>query len=146
MSVLKVPSCPTFLFSSFYTKNSRLVAPQPLDAAAPQPLIPDEDRRRQLSNRFFLLNIGGSEKHREYILQRQFLVETQVEATLVEDGFNPEWIRGKYADLRGCLHSPFGKLLSRRTYNDYVTQIENHGVRASTPYRRILEALAAHDL
>lgn len=119
-----------------------------LDGGAPQPLIVDEARRLALYDRYLVQNIGRSDclQRMESILNSQLFIEKRVEAALVEDGFDPEWILRKYTDLRGYLHSPFGRILSERTYNSYVTQIENGAVRESQPYIRVLEALAAHDL
>jgi len=82
----------------------------------------------------------------ESILNFQFLVEKNVEAALVEDGFDPQSILHKYTSIRGYIHSPFGNLLSEGTYRSYVTQIENGEVRESIPYRRIRKALDTYDL
>lgn len=120
----------------------------PLDGGPPQPLIVDEARRLQLYHRYLLLNIGGSDnlQRMESVLHYQFIVEKNVEAALVEDGFDPQSILNKYTPLRGYIHSPFGNLLSEGTYRSYVTQIENGEVRESFPYRRIRKALDTYDL
>lgn len=68
--------------------------------------------------------------------------ERSVEAAFVDDGFNPLSIHHRYAELRKLLHSPWGELLSERTYREYVSQIRELGTRESVPYRRVIQAAA----
>jgi hypothetical protein len=80
------------------------------------------------------------------IIDAQTLVEQNVEAALVHDGFHPDAILARYREIRGFLHSPRGELLSERTYQSYVTQIRELGTRQSVPYQRISAAIRRSDL
>lgn len=95
-----------------------------------------------------MLNIGGNEslERMEKILNSPFFIEKNIEAALLEDGFSPQSIQTKYSSLRGYIHSPFGTLLSEKTYHSYVTQIEYGQVRESVPYKRVLKAIETSNL
>ncbi|KAG6467648.1 hypothetical protein ZIOFF_074488 (mitochondrion) [Zingiber officinale] len=84
-----------------------------------QPLISDDTRRSLLYNRYLVLNFGGNGDLRRMvsIIDAQVIVERDVEAALVDDGFHPNSILDRYRKIRGVLHSPQGELLSERTYH-----------------------------
>ncbi|KAG8646845.1 hypothetical protein MANES_09G035001v8 [Manihot esculenta] len=90
-----------------------------------QPLISDDTRRSLLYNRYLLLNLGGNEDLQRMvsIIDAQVIVERDVEAALVDDGFRPNSILARYREIQGLIHSPQGELLSECTYHSYVTQI-----------------------
>lgn len=100
------------------------------------------------ANRYGALNFGGNEDlgRMVSIIYAQAIVERDVEAALVDDGFRPNSILARYTEIRGVLHSPQGELLTERTYNSYVTQIRERGTRQSVPYRRIIRAIQNDDL
>ena len=108
-----------------------------------QPLISDDTRRSLLYNRYLVLNFGGNGDLRRMvsIIDAQVIVERDVEAALVDDGFHPNSILDRYRKIRGVLHSPQGELLSERTYHSYVSQIRERRTRSSLPYRRIISAI-----
>jgi hypothetical protein len=114
----------------------------------PQPLLSEEYRRNSLYNRYLVLNFGRNDDLRRMVstIDAQMIVERSVEAALVDDGFHPGSIVGRYRDIRGLLHSPQGQLLGVRTYESYVTQIMGLGTRESVPYRRVLRAIDRCDL
>lgn len=122
--------------------------PQPIIPQLPQPLLSEETRRSFLYQRYSVLNLGGSDDLRRMvsIIDAQVIVERYVEAALVDDGFDPRSISYRYRDLRGFIHYPQGELLSARTYGSYITQIREHGTRASVPYRRVMRAVQNYDL
>lgn len=64
-------------------------------------LIVDEARTLALYNKYLIQNIcrKDSLQRMDTILNYQLLIEKRVEATLVEDGFAPDWILNKYSDL-----------------------------------------------
>jgi hypothetical protein len=113
-----------------------------------QPLILDDTRSSILYNRYLILHLGHIDDLRQMvsIIDAQVIVERDVEAALVHDGFRPNSILAHYREIRGILHSPRGQPLSERTYNSYVTQIRLEGTRQSIPYRRILRAIQRYDL
>lgn len=100
------------------------------------------------ANRYGALNFGGNEDlgRMVSIIYAQAIVERDVEAALVDDGFRPNSILARYTEIRGVLHSEQGELLTERTYNSYVTQIRERGTRQSVPYRRIIRAIQNDDL
>lgn len=125
--------------------------PVPQPVVIPQlahPLISDDTRRSLLYNRYLVLNFGGNGDLRRMvsIIDAQVIVERDVEAALVDDGFNPNSILDRYREIRGVLHSPQGELLSERTYHSYVTQIRERGTLQSVPYRRIISAIRNYNL
>ena len=125
--------------------------PVPQPVVIPQldhPLILDNTRRSLLYTRYLLLNFGGNDNLRRMvsIIDYQLIVERNVEAALVDDGFNPNAILARYTTIRGILHSPQGELLTERTYHSYVTQIRERGTRQSVPYLRIRRAIRNYDL
>ena len=105
-------------------------------------IISNEERYRilwSLENGF-----GGDDNLRRMVstVQAQAVVERSVEETLVFDSvLDSNSIRHRYPEIRETLHYPRGRLLSVRTYESYVTQIMERGVRESVPYRRILRAI-----
>ena len=117
----------------------------PVIPQLPEPLILPEMRRLSLYNRYLLLNFGGL-RRMDAIIDAQFIVEQRVEAALVEDGYSPLSILGRYGEIRGFLHSPRGTLLNARTYLSYLNQIRKSGTRNSVPYRRILDAIQNNHL
>ena len=124
------------------------VIQQPIIPELPQPLLSDEMRSAILYRRYLLLNWGGDPDLRRMvsIIDAQVIVERYVEAALVDDGFTPQSISDSSRELRGFVHTPRGELLSARTYGSYVTQIREHGTRASVPYRRVIRAVQNYDL
>ena len=120
----------------------------PVIPQLPEPLILPEMRRLSLYNRYLLLNFGGDDglRRMDAIIDAQFIVERRVEAALVEDGYSPLSILGRYGEIRGFLHSPRGTLLNARTYLSYLNQIRESGTRNSVPYRRILDAVQNNHL
>nr|YP_010274244.1 Cytochrome c maturation subunit Fc1 [Calystegia soldanella]UJP67883.1 Cytochrome c maturation subunit Fc1 [Calystegia soldanella] len=125
--------------------------PVPQPVVIPQlahPLIPDDMRGSLLFERYSLLNLGGDGDPQRLvsIIDTQVVVERHIEAALVDDGFHPNSIMARFREIRGYIHSPRGELLSRRTYESYVTQIMERGTRQSVPYRRILRAIQNYDI
>jgi hypothetical protein len=120
----------------------------PVPPQLPQPLLSDEMRRHALYQRYLVNNWGGSDDLRRMVstIDAQMIVERSVEAALVDDGFHPGSIVGRYRDIRGLLHSPQGQLLSVRTYESYLTEMRELGTRESVPYRRVLRAIHSMDL
>jgi hypothetical protein len=124
--------------------------PDPVPVVIPQlpePLLSDEARSSILYQRYLINNWGGNDDLGRMVstINAQLLVERDVEAALVIDGFHPQAILNGYRDIRGSLHYPQGHLLSVRTYESYVTQIRELGTRESVPYRRVLRTIN-HDL
>lgn len=113
-----------------------------------QPIIPDDTRSNLLYSRYLVLNFGRNDNLQQMvsIIDAQVIVERDVEAALVDDGFHPFSILARYREIRGILHSPQGELLTERTYRSYVTQIRELGTRESVPYRRILSAIRNNNL
>lgn len=76
-----------------------------------QPLISYENRRGLLYNRYVALNFGGNAGlgRMVSIIHAQAVMEREVEATLVDDGFHPLSILHRYRDINSApSHSPQG--------------------------------------
>ena len=80
------------------------------------------------------------------IIDSQMIVERNVEAALVEDGFRPLSILLRYREIRGIIHSPQGRLLSVHTYHSYLDQMRERGTRQSVPYLRLLRAIRNYNI
>lgn len=113
-----------------------------------QPLLSDEDRRAMIYQRYLALNFGGNDSLARMvsIIDSQFIIERYMEAALVDDGFRPQSILYRMREIRGFIHSPYGRLLSSRTYQSHIRQIQENGTRSSLPYRRLMIAIDQSDL
>ena len=117
-----------------------------------EPLIPDEVRKVQLQHRFDV-NLIGRNRIRDLaqfagILEKAVLLEKKIEAALVFDGYAPDQILFRIDQIRGILflHPTRSILLSERTLDRYLHEIEIHGTRQSVPYTRVVRAIHNHDL
>nr|YP_010380953.1 cytochrome c oxidase subunit 2 [Stylosanthes pilosa]UDH54838.1 cytochrome c oxidase subunit 2 [Stylosanthes pilosa] len=117
--------------------------PVPVIPQLDPPLLTVEERRGILYRRFGLLNFGGNDNLRRMtsIINYQTIVETSIEAALVDDGFSPQSILLRYPQIRGYLHSPSGDLMAARTYQSFANQIMGLGTRESVPYQRVIQAI-----
>lgn len=110
----------------------------------PYPLIPDDIRFQELNAKIALYLMDSpplsGQEQREIILAQAF-VEKKVEAALVMDGFNPQALVAKRGQIRSFLFYPKGRLLSERTYFNYVKSLDNEGTRNIIPYRRLVRAI-----
>ena len=120
----------------------------PLIPELPNPLIADYVRMRELEDRMapYLIGVDLSDEVHTSILASQTVIEKKVEAALVSDGFHPNTILAKRGQIRGILFYPRAKLLSDKTYLDYVKSIDHEGTRACIPYRRVVRAIQDHEL
>nr|WMB96644.1 hypothetical protein [Solanum melongena]WMB96818.1 hypothetical protein [Solanum melongena]WMB97041.1 hypothetical protein [Solanum aethiopicum] len=100
-------------------------------------------RGQALYARYGCLNFGRDDglERMVSILRNQVIVERDVEAALVNDGFSPQSILHRYSEIRHYLHSPQGELMTERTYGSYVSQIREGGTRQSIPYQRVIRAI-----
>lgn len=117
-----------------------------------EPLIPDEVRKVQLQHRFDV-NLIGRNRIRDLaqfagILEKAVLLEKKIEAALVFDGYAPDQILFRIDQIRGILflHPTRSILLSERTLDRYLHEIEIHGTRQSVPYTRVVRAVQRADL
>jgi len=79
-------------------------------------------------------------------VNKQLVIETNVEAALLEDNFSPQSVFEKRHQIRGFLFYPTGKALSEDAYDGHLKQILNSGTRQSVPYRRIIKAVRSSHL
>ena len=126
--------------------------PPPVPPAVPttEPLLSDQVRNSILYQRYLTLDFGvgdpGDLSRMVSIITNQFVIERSVEQALLQDGWSAGSILAQYTSIRGVVHTPQGRLLSPRTYESYVSQINEQGTRQSVPYRRITRALNNFDL
>lgn len=129
--------------------------PIPREVLVPElahPLLPDNLRMVELQQRLALYFIGRHDRaHLPQflgILEKQMLLEKIIEAALVRDGYAPEALMEKRAQIRGLLfnHPTRGLALSENTLNRYLSQIERDGTRLSTPYSRVIRAIENYNL
>lgn len=94
----------------------------PLIPELPNPLIADYVRMRELEDRMalYLIGVDLSDEVRSGILASQTVIEKKVEAA--SDGFNPNILLDKR--VRGIIFYPRSKLLSSKTYLDYVKSLD----------------------
>lgn len=115
-----------------------------------EPLLSDQVRNSILYQRYLTLDFGvgdpGDLSRMVSIITNQFVIERSVEQALLQDGWSAGSILAQYTSIRGVVHTPQGRLLSPRTYESYVSQINEQGTRQSVPYRRITRALNNFDL
>ncbi|KAL6582644.1 hypothetical protein OROMI_004722 [Orobanche minor] len=99
------------------------VAPPIIIPQFDQPLLSDAHRRNVLYQRYSVLNFGGNDSLAcmVSIIDSQFIIERNMEAAVVDDGFRPQSILYRMTEIRGFIHSPAGDLLSSRTYQSYIT-------------------------
>nr|QXI86857.1 ATPase subunit 1 [Lactuca serriola]QXI86899.1 ATPase subunit 1 [Lactuca serriola] len=124
--------------------------PMPPAVPIPEPLLPDQVRSNSLYQRYLILDFGvgdpGNLERMVSIITNQVFIERSVEQALLQDGWGAGSILAQYTSIRGIVHTPQGRLLSPRTYESYVSQINEQGTRQSVPYRRIYRALNNFDL
>lgn len=112
-----------------------------------QPLMTDDVRFRELRDRFTLYFIGRNElRHLAQfagILKKAVLLEKKIEAALVFDGYDRDVIFLNRNQIRGFLflHPTRALLLSERTLDRYLNEIQINGTRQSVPYTRVVRAI-----
>ncbi|KAL6519622.1 hypothetical protein OROMI_032870 [Orobanche minor] len=111
-------------------------------------LMPAQQRMEELGHRLSINSITKNLSRKEWtsIIAAQIVVEENIEAALVDDGFSPDAILAKRHQIRGFMFYPNGTSLTESTYVGYVRSLENLGTRASVPYKRVIQAIENYDL
>ncbi|KAK9982674.1 hypothetical protein SO802_035401 [Lithocarpus litseifolius] len=129
--------------------------PIPLPPEIPRldpPLISAQQRFIELQDRFQFYYIGRHQikdlAELAVKVGRAVQIETDVEAALVLDGYDPGRIRGRISEIRGILftHPTRALLLSEQTLARYLNEIETNGTRQSAPYMRLVSAIRNSNL
>jgi hypothetical protein len=114
------------------------------------PLITDRERFIELQQRFTLYYFGRNRITAEFAgrLERYVPIEKRIEAALVFDGYAPDRIRAQIGQIRPILflHPSRVLLLSERTLDNYLVEMETNGTRNSTPYTRVVRAIRNRNL
>ncbi|KAL6310662.1 hypothetical protein AAG906_019333 [Vitis piasezkii] len=112
-----------------------------------QPLMPDDVRFGELRDRLTIYFLGRNElRHLAQfagILQKAVLLEKKIEAALVFDGYDRNVILLQRHHIRGFLflHPTRALVLSERTLDRYLNEIQINGTRQSVPYTRVVRAI-----
>jgi len=112
------------------------------------PLLDDYTRHTELAARLraHWWGIVYNDDILNRFVNKQLVIETNVEAALLEDNFSPQSVFEKRHQIRGFLFYPTGKALSEDAYDGHLKQILNSGTRQSVPYRRIIKAVRSSHL
>lgn len=123
-------------------------AAAPVDPDVYQPLLSDEIRKEELSDRLRINVIGKgySPQVEDSILSQQLEIEKKIEQALLSDGYSRDSILAKRHQIRGFIFYPRGTAFSESTYSEYLDFMENYGTHRSLPYRRLMEAIYQFDL
>lgn len=124
----------------------------PLLPVIPDPLVSDEERLRELTESFRFSSFGRNtrEDFNAFTnkLERALPIERNIEAALILDGYAPQRIRLRINSIRRILFSHPKKtvLLSEKTLEHYLSEIDTFGTRDSTPYKQVLRAIRNYDI
>ncbi|KAK7375802.1 hypothetical protein VNO78_35113 [Psophocarpus tetragonolobus] len=101
------------------------------------PLLDDNTRRAELDERAGFHFVELSEDKKGKVLNAQVQIERAIEKALLSDGYSRDELsqRNKRDEIRAFLFYPRGKLLSIKTYESYVKEVE-FGTHRSQPYKR----------
>ncbi|KAG4906104.1 hypothetical protein JHK82_044124 [Glycine max] len=111
--------------------------PQAPDPDLSLPLLDDNARRAELNERGGFLHFGDlSDQQKDKVLNAQVKIERAIEKALLSDGYSRDELsqRNKRDEIRGFLFYRNGKLLSMKTYDSYVKEVEL-GTHRSQPYK-----------
>ena len=108
-----------------------------------QPLLHDDLRRTQLSNRLATHSFVQQLPLNTIVdlVYQQAEVEKKIEACLILDGIPPMRFLYELNRLRGVLFYPRGTPLSPATLARYIQEIAQSGTRQSIPYRRVYDLI-----
>ncbi|WVY89118.1 hypothetical protein V8G54_000212 (mitochondrion) [Vigna mungo] len=129
-------------------------APEPLPPAEPpqapdlsHPLLDDNTRRAELDERAGFHFVGLSEKNKDKVLLAQVQIERAIEKALLSDGYSRDELsqKSKRDEIRGFLFYRNGKLLSMKTYDSYVKEVQ-FGTHRSRPYKVLIDAISSSNL
>ena len=127
--------------------------PPPLIPRLEPPLVDDQQRFIELQNRLSIyMLIGPAIDFEGFMgrLERAVPIERHIEAALVDDGYDPNRIRGRIHDIRALLFTDPSprrvRLLSETTLDQYLNEIQTNGTRQSVPYRRVVQAMDNFEL
>ncbi|KAL2322135.1 hypothetical protein Fmac_026514 [Flemingia macrophylla] len=100
------------------------------------PLLDDNTRRAELDERAGFHFVELSEDKKDKVLNAQVQIERAIEKALLSDGYSRDELsqRNKRDEIRAFLFYPKGKLLSIKTYESYVKEVE-FGTHRSQPYK-----------
>lgn len=81
------------------------------------------------------------------MLNAQVKIERAIEKALLSDGYSRDELsqRNKRDEIRGFLFYRNGKLLSMKTYDSYVKEVEL-GTHRSQPYKVLINAISSSNL
>ncbi|CAA0811596.1 Unknown protein [Striga hermonthica] len=136
-------------------ENPSSVAPTQQDAPVPAahpaapnppvipqflPLISDERSLFELTQALRISFFGRNQISDlllfDRVLEIAVPIERNVEAALLDDGFDAERIHFRLNEIREVLFRQHNRLLSERALDHYLNEIRTKGTRHSTPYRR----------
>lgn len=133
--------------------------PEPLSPPPPRPEIPelaqplmlDQDRRHELAVgvglQFFGRNAWRDVTQQMDMLSLRMLLETRIEAALIDDGYRAEDLIRKRFEVRDVLfYKRDGQPFSEQTLRRYLSEIDNSGTRSSVPYRKVVRAIRNSDI
>lgn len=122
--------------------------PQAPDPDLSLPLLDDNARRAELNERGGFLHFGDlSDQQKDKVLNAQVKIERAIEKALLSDGYSRDELsqRNKRDEIRGFLFYRNGKLLSMKTYDSYVKEVEL-GTHRSQPYKVLINAISSSNL
>ncbi|XP_029126296.1 uncharacterized protein LOC114915594 [Cajanus cajan] len=132
--------------SSLPTVNPEPPEPHP-DPDLSLPLLDDNTRRAELDERAGFHFVELSEDKKDKVLKAQVQIERAIEKALLSDGYSRDELsqRNKRDEIRAFLFYPKGKLLSIKTYESYVKEVE-FGTHRSQPYKVLIKAISSSHL
>ena len=94
----------------------------PVDPDVYQPLLSDQIRRQELSDRLRINAIGKgySLEVQDSIVEKQVEIERKIEQALLSDGYSRHKLLNKRNEIRGFIFYPQGTALSDKTYTKYL--------------------------
>lgn len=121
----------------------------PVDIEVKQPLMGDEQRHQELSDRLNRHFFGHSEQinsiENDDLLEKQILIERKLEITLLSDGYSRERILANRYEIRELIFYKEGSPLKEKTLDLYLKQIQSSPFQ-NTPYRKISKSIKNFDI
>lgn len=116
----------------------------PVDMEVKQPLMQDEQRYAELSDRLNRHLLGRSDQIHsityEDLIEKQILIEGKLEMALLSEEYTRPRILANRVEIRECLFYKGGVPLKEKTLDLYLKQIQSDPCE-SVPYRKIQKAI-----
>lgn len=127
--------------------NQQAPNPEPPLPELSDPLLDDNTRRAELDERAGFHFVGLSDSQKDKVLISQGYIDKKIEEALLSDGYSRQelCLKTKRDEIRGFLFYPRGKLMSVKTYEKYVKEVQ-FGTHRSKPYKEIINAISSSKL